>query len=137
MMLLYFLTGIAKTEEPGYFLVHCASPPPFPFEERDHGGGNLAPRHPQRGGEHRCRFCDYSAHTRTQVTHHERSHTGERPFVCPVCSKGFTQLGNLRTHLRTVHEGQRNHRCDTCGHTFQLKHHLQKHQRIHLRSGVQ
>ena len=46
------------------------------------------------------RFCQKTFTQRDKRVVHERLHTGERPYVCNICGKGFCESGNLKKHLR-------------------------------------
>ena len=52
-----------------------------------------------------CRFtgCGHSYQSRSNLVIHERTHTGERPFVCNVCRFSFASKGNLKKHERRLH----------------------------------
>ena len=51
-----------------------------------------------------CSYCDKKLRRKVALVIHEREHTGERPFVCPVCKKGFRSLGALSSHTKYVHK---------------------------------
>ncbi|XP_064463549.1 histone-lysine N-methyltransferase PRDM9-like [Ornithodoros turicata] len=90
-------------------------------------------KHPSKGIKHRCTFCDYSSDKTNNVKAHERTHTGEKPYVCPLCCKGFAQKGNMETHWKKLHAREREYECSTCGRAFAQKVHLQNHEKVHTR----
>ena len=51
---------------------------------------------------HRCDICGYTSNA-SDVTRHKRTHTGERPYSCPVCEARFALRGNMTKHLTRMH----------------------------------
>ena len=53
-----------------------------------------------------CEMCYKILPSRAHLKIHFRVHTGDKPFKCNVCGRGFNQKGNLCRHLTKVHNIQ-------------------------------
>ncbi|CAI2386639.1 unnamed protein product [Moneuplotes crassus] len=65
---------------------------------------------------------------------HYRMHQGVRPFVCSVCSKNFTQKGNLKKHMRQhINKNVKDrkiHKCHLCPKSYTERYNLRSHYEV-------
>ncbi|KAH8025135.1 hypothetical protein HPB51_003977 [Rhipicephalus microplus] len=113
-----------------------------PFVSSDHCEGFFSSKanaerqykHPEtpRGKKRlQCSYCPYIGKDRTKVTRHERSHTGDKPYVCQVCLRGFGRSDLLYAHLNT-HTLETPYECAVCGQRFRSSSALSDHKLKHL-----
>ncbi|KAF9010493.1 hypothetical protein BDQ17DRAFT_1187279, partial [Cyathus striatus] len=52
--------------------------------------------------KYECSYCGKGFTRPSSLKIHLNSHTGEKPFVCPVenCGRSFSVLSNMRRHAR-------------------------------------
>merc|ERR1712129_364970 len=83
-------------------------------------------------GRYQCSHCEYSTNVKSNLTRHNRTHTGAKPFVCSYvnCNRQFRYKMNLTEHIQTQHKKEE-HKCNECNKVYGTKRLLTKHMRRH------
>lgn len=53
-------------------------------------------------GFYECEFCSKQFPRAANLTRHLRSHTGEQPYTCLMCTRSFSISSNLQVNLKTI-----------------------------------
>ena len=77
-----------------------------------------------------CEFCGKVFKNCSNLTVHRRSHTGEKPYRCQLCSYACAQSSKLTRHMKTHGRmGKDVYRCKFCNMPFSVPSTLEKHMR--------
>lgn len=92
--------------------------------------GHPVGREARRQAPFECGTCKKRFDYKSQLSIHQRKHTGEKPFRCMLCLKGFVQPSDLRAHQR-IHTGEKPYSCRFCLKRFTHDSTLRGHERVH------
>ena len=70
--------------------------------------------------------CQYTAEWPAHISIHYRMHTGEKPFQCKFCGKGFAQKTDCIKHIRN-HDDSYKFKCSICDKKYTTKQSLKRH----------
>ena len=83
-----------------------------------------------RGRNDTCEYCGKVFKNCSNLTVHRRSHTGEKPYKCQLCSYSCAQSSKLTRHMKTHGRmGKDIFKCRFCGMPFSVASTLEKHMR--------
>ncbi|KAJ7729544.1 hypothetical protein DFH07DRAFT_850197 [Mycena maculata] len=137
---------LGKCSRPGQYLLHlCSSPEPC-------GESDLEPpvastskslpllingalvSHTKKRYQCTHKGCDKAYSKPSRLEEHERSHSGQRPFVCETCSKSYLRETHLHAHARShLPQSDRPFACvkPNCEKRFWTAQHLRVHTEWH------
>lgn len=128
-LLLAHKCSAKPTEEKKYPCHVCAEKFPTYWELRKHINSHYPGILDSKSSF--CHLCQKD-YTKTGFMNHLRKHTGERPFVCELCHKAFSQSSSLSIHMK-FHLNVRKHACTVCEKKFVTKSELSRHMTVHTK----
>ena len=127
----YESSEVSSDEERKHIITSSTQTPSTPLSS------NASPRFPSDLKNHACTYdgCDKTFNRPAKLAQHVRSHTNDRPYVCPhrFCTKDFLRDSHLKHHIKSAHSDVRDYICDWegCGKSFITNTRLKRHHAAH------
>ncbi|XP_038140123.1 zinc finger protein 3-like [Cyprinodon tularosa] len=103
----------------------------------NNGGGGSSSGEESRDRPYICSVCEKRFSNCSHLAAHIRTHTGERPYMCDICRKTFITTSALNRH-QTIHTEGKRYICAFCGKSFKWMESLGRHVRsVHKRENIQ
>lgn len=77
-----------------------------------------------------CEHCSFTTYSQKVIRNHVDSHTGNYPFKCTFCSKGYSYRYQLTQHVAMNHTAEGG-QCDDCGRVFYNDTTFARHKAVH------
>ena len=85
----------------GYLQYASEVIPEEPFENVNSSAKTAGKNWPSLMRNHICAFCGKGFNRKLLLEYHQRVHTGECPFQCSICLRGFSHKGAMQRHMFT------------------------------------
>ena len=66
----------------------------------------------------KCELCSKAFSNAGNLQRHIKKVHGGINYKCETCEKVYCDAGTLKRHIDSIHNGVKNHKCDTCGKAF-------------------
>ncbi|XP_062977702.1 zinc finger protein 11-like [Elgaria multicarinata webbii] len=101
------------------------------FIEKSNLNAHIRKKHKRKSHSRRehyeCSECGENFVTRASLTEHQRAHTNETTYPCPICKKNYMEERYLVRHLMVDHSGANLFKCSVCGKGFMKEKDLVRH----------
>lgn len=102
----------------------------------DASNGSAPSRRKEGSRNDTCEYCGKVFRNCSNLTVHRRSHTGEKPYKCMLCSYACAQSSKLTRHMKTHGRfGKDVYKCKFCDMPFSVPSTLEKHMKKCVENG--